>query len=488
MRIRTLQRALREAGRIRIGYSTASENGQKIPHRLDRFRFTATDRATIEGVAARYGGEPEAWSEGGKAQWQVVTEADTLDVIYVAGLGLWQAHEQYAGGLLQVRCDGVRYMTPGQDGRLSDEGPCQCDPNERECATTTALSVILRDLPGVSTWRVVTHSYYAAVEMVATVDLIEMAVQAGTTVPARLFITQRSRRALIQGKPTTKRFDVLALDVSMSVAALGAGGVGGVSSLAGPADVLDATPADDAPPALPEAWQPVNQQALKPAPLVSVADQMADAARPVKRRANAAPPIPATGAQVRDAKAYEASLPNCSRCGEPYGTARLVANPAPGSRWIHADCLDDDDGPAEGAPPVDQPPPGAAEKPRGGGGTPGNAALRVVDPAPTTGTGPASAHIPMMTQPQHRKMMALSADIWPCEGRPSAEADAYRREQLLTLCAILGRPGLASRKEIDATTAPLLLDALEQLEGGRLILTDAGLVDRATGEVRAAAP
>jgi hypothetical protein len=94
----------------------------------------------------------------------------------------------------------------------------------------------------------------------------------------------------------------------------------------------------------------------------------------------------------------------------------------------------------------------------------------------------------MMTPLQHRKAMALSAQAWPAGDLSGRDADDMRRERLLWLCAVLGQPELTSRTQITAATAPVLLDALEELAAGTLELTDAGLVDPATGEITVAAP
>lgn len=485
MRIKHLQQALREAGRVRIGYSTPGKTkGAKVPHKLDRFRLTAPDEATIEGVAAVYGGTPEPWPDGGRDRFQVVTDVDSLNVIFPIGMNaVWQCFEQYDGGYPVVRCDGERFMRPDKRGRLADEGPCACDPNDRACKMTTAVSVILRDLPGIATWRVVTHSFYAATELTAAADMIETVMAAGMSVPARLFITNRTRKALINGKPTTKHYPVLALDLAMSVAALGAGNVGNGGAPSG----IPSPARRGAPPALSEGgWAPVDDGALTPAPLITVADQLAEVECTPPRRTNAPPLVPSTGRRPRTAAEAAAATPNCTVCGLPYGTAAVIPNPEPGgSRFIHATCaarLDSE--PQEGDPLPDQPPAAGEPARDGGGAASGGIPPAPADPVPVTGT----AQVRMMTVPQHRKAMALAAQAWPAKEMTGAEADDMRRERLLWLCAVLGQPGLTSRTQITFNTAGVLLDALEEIAEGRLGLTESGLVDAATGEVTVAAP
>lgn len=482
-RIKNLQQMLRDTVRIRIGYSTLNAKGQKIPHRSDTFILSSDERAVLEAAATIYGGELEEWPEGGPDKYRVTTNVDSIDAYLPVGMeAVFQRYEQYKGGFLVLSCDGVRYAAPNVRGRLADQGPCMCDPDQRACAMMTSISVIPRELPGLSTWRAVTHGYYPATQITAAADAIERATAAGMTVPVRLFITQQTRRALIDGKPVTKRFPVLSLDLAMSVAALSHGGAGGGGALTSATGRLPESVAPSAPPALPSGWSPVDDDALAPAPFVSVADQLAEVDRPRKPRANAAPPIPTTGRRPRTAAEAMAATPNCSLCGEPYGTVNVVKNPEPGgSRFVHATCVQDE--PQEGAPPVDQPPP-EAQPARDGGGAAGEDQASVrADPVPVTGTG-----VTMMSEPQHAKVMALQSKVFPAGDLRGPAADDMRRERILFLCAVLGQPGLTSRKQITKATASVLLDALAEMAAGTLVLTDAGLVDAKTGEITVAAP
>lgn len=484
MRLVNAQRQLRERGRIRIGYSTpsAKKPGVKVPHRLDTFRFTAPDEQTVREIAALYGGTPEPWPDGGRERFQVVTSADSLNVILPAGMAMSQAYEQYAKGFPVVRCDGEQCWTPG-DAKL-DVQPCLCDPDRRDCALVTMVSVILPDLGGIGVFRLVTKSFYAAAELGASVDLIESAMAVGMRVPARLFLTHREVRRLINGKPEVRKFPVPALDLFMSVAALGSGGSGGALST-GPQSSAPAPAPESAPPALPASWRPVDQQALPPAPPTDVRSILADNDRPAKPRANAAPPIASTGAKPRTEEEAVAATSDCSICGLPYGTAKLVKNPEPGgSRFVHAQHLS-----SEGDRPPEPPSP-ADEEVRGGGGVAGTGRQPGAQPAPTAAPPQdARGAVRMMTTAQGRKVMALCAEVWPApQGMTGAEVDDMRRENLLALVGMLGQPGLTSRTQIDAATAPILLDALEELKVGDIVMTDAGLISTATGEVTVKAP
>jgi Recombination directionality factor-like len=476
MRLVDAQRHLRERGRIRLGYSTRNAKGDKIPHKLQTFMFSAPDRETLDQVAALFGGEVEAWAEGGTDAWRVTTSVASLNVLFASGMTLSQSFDQYRGGFHVLACDGVTLRRSGKGRRLIAE-PCTCDPEDRACQLTTHLCVILPDLPGLGVWRLVTHSHHAAAELLGAMDVVEAAVAAGMRVPGRLFLTERQVRRLIDGKPETRKFIVPVLDLAMSAAALptgaGTGGPGGaLSPFAAAAGVAAA---DSAPPALEPAWSPVTDTAPPPGLVVSVADHLAEVERTPARRANQAPPIPATGVGTKPG-----ADKTCSACGKPYGTAPLVRNPSTGSRFIHATCGGTDRGrggtertgeasagadPAPAAVSVNHPPAGAEPDASG--------------PAPATAGGQVpAASLRMMSAAQHRRLFALMANVWPCEGATGPEADAERRTRMLELCAWLGAPGLTSRKQIGAALAGPLLDALARLESGEWFWTDAGLVDR----------
>jgi hypothetical protein len=478
-----LQRNLRRRGHIRIGYSTRSAKGHKVPHKLKTFMFTAPDRETIDAVATLFGGDVKEWDGGGDDRWAVVTNAASLDVVFPSKMSFDQCFEQYEGaGYLYLRCDGTTCWTPGPNGRLVEQ-TCVCDPNERDCQLTTRLSVLVPKLPGLGAWELRTGSFYAAVEMSTSVELIEQALSVGARVPARLFLTEREVRRIIDGEHKIRRFMVVALDLAMSVAALGDGGPGG--ALDPPAD--SPTPsAPGAPPALPAAWRPVDKAAQPPTPPVTVAAQLAQTDQSPQRRANAAPAIPATGIEPRTVAQIEQDAPHCSRCGERYGTERVVRNPDPGgSRFIHAACAqtpDDEDQSQEGEPEPDQPPARDQDRDQGGAAT-GEAS--VGEPALVAAPSSPRAQAGLLSGAQNRNIFRLLPKAFPApEGMPGHEVDTWRRFRLLDLCAALGQPDIESRTEITFATANVLIDALESIVAGLLVWSeDHGLVGRATGEI-----
>jgi hypothetical protein len=211
-RILTLQRQARELGRLRTGYTDTS-GAKSRPVRSDTWILTSHSENYVRAAAEEFGGTPEKWQPlgAGAAQWRVITEQNAIDAIMPPGDPLSQTNELWSGGGCQRRCDGVTEQ-------LSDS-PCLClaqhgdawheRPKGTVCSTTTRLNVILPDLPDVGIYRVETHSFYAANEIAATVDLIRHATQGEAAVPIRLRIEQRQRVAHGQ----TKKFPVVVVEL-----------------------------------------------------------------------------------------------------------------------------------------------------------------------------------------------------------------------------------------------------------------------------------
>lgn len=281
-----LQRRLAEAGRIRIGHQTSSNNGRKRPEKLDTFRLTSPDRARIEQAAHLFGGTPQQWDAPAGQQWEVITNTDSLHVIVPpADMSFSQYYELWSGGGCQRRCDG-RYNS------ITDS-PCVCDPDKRECSIHTRLSVMLRDLPGLGVWRIDTSGYYAAVELQGAVEVVQLAAGRGQMLPARLRLEQRMVKRVGQG---TRRFAVPVLDIEVSP-----------GQLLGPAPLTPPMLGESSPPAVEVGEdRPTARPALTPvpdtlpeAPVPSIAEQADPAPEPKRRRANSAPPVPPSGLKPR---------------------------------------------------------------------------------------------------------------------------------------------------------------------------------------------
>lgn len=223
-RILTLQMQARELGRLRTGYTDTS-GAKSRPVRSDTWIITSHSENYIRAAAEEFGGSAEKWQPlgSGAAQWRVITEQVAIDAIMPPGDPLSQTNELWSGGGCQRRCDGVTEQ-------LSDS-PCLClaqfgesfheRPKGTVCAATTRLNVILPDMPDVGIYRVETHSYWAANEIAATVDLIRNATGGRAAVPIRLRIEQRQRVANGQ----TKKFPVVVVELRGATAGQILGGV-----------------------------------------------------------------------------------------------------------------------------------------------------------------------------------------------------------------------------------------------------------------------
>lgn len=287
MTILQLQRRLAEVGRLRIGQSVETRNGKTRPVKLDTWRVTSADRARVDRVAALYGGQPAPWqSPSGQQQWEVVTEVDALPVIVPpSDMAFSQHYEKWGSGGCLRRCDGAQES-------LSD-GPCLCDPEQRECEIHTRLSVMLRDVPGLGVYRIDTQGYYAAVELQGAMEVVELAASQGSMIPARLRLEQRSIKR--QGEER-RDFAVPVLDLEVSPAQLlsGSATAGMLSSPA--AGQLDEGREYESvePEALAAPMTPVPAENQRHEPAPDVGEQLQRAAQqPTRRRSQQ--PIPDPG-------------------------------------------------------------------------------------------------------------------------------------------------------------------------------------------------
>ena len=288
MAIVDLQRRIQEAGRIRIGQQVASGNKSR-PAKLDTFRLTSPDQRRIQQAAEQYGGTPAQWQAPAGTQWEVVTATDSLDVIVPpSDVAFSQHYEAWSQGGCLRRCDGAREQ-------LTD-GPCLCDPEQRECAIHTRLSVMLRDLSGLGVWRIDTQGWYAAIELQGAVEVIQAAAGRGTLLPARLRLEQRTVKRQVGGKPQTRNFVVPVLDVEITPAQLLGQSNEGAGQLVDPA-ASQQHPQIEAPTTSQAPLTPVPDS-VPERPARSIAEQSA-APAPKPKRKNAAPEIPSSGRNRR---------------------------------------------------------------------------------------------------------------------------------------------------------------------------------------------
>ena len=233
MPILNIQRRMAEQGRIRLGEKVATANGKSRPGKLDKFRFTSANERLINDIAQMYGGTARPWDNAGKAEHEVYTDAKSIPVIVVKG-GLSQWMETWSGGGCTHRCDSVTNVLTGELCNPDDPAHINAKP-------TTRLSVMLRDIETLGTWRLESHGYNAAAELPM---LAELAEHVGDLVPASLNLVERT--AIKDGK--TSRFVVPMLDLAVSKQRL-VQIVGAAGGMDAPAQIGGTTPAQIAAPA-----------------------------------------------------------------------------------------------------------------------------------------------------------------------------------------------------------------------------------------------
>lgn len=256
MPINNLQRQFRELGRLRMGVQVPNKGKPGThPSKLETWRLTSSQEDLLKPAAAVYGGEVRPWKDGSDGDaFELITTSAGLRILIPPGAPMSQWNELWTGGGCVRRCDGTTELLSGK--------PCLCpaEPAVRvelaakgeACKTTTRLPVALPELPDVGIWLLVTHGYYAAVELMGTANLLAAAADAGRMIPAELAIEKRSVKRPGQGR---KDFIVPVIRISASIAELSAGrGIGDMPpayQLAGP--VAPARPALPPGPALPAA-------------------------------------------------------------------------------------------------------------------------------------------------------------------------------------------------------------------------------------------
>lgn len=307
MPILTIQRRLRESGRIRLGDSVqaTSKAGKAYarPRKLNTFRLTSPDQQLLEQAAELYGGTVTPW-DGHDGQFDLTTNATVLPCrIPPAAVAFSQWFEHWSGGLCEQRCDG--------EWDVLRDCACTCDPSAPLCKPVTRLTLLLTDLPGSGAWRLESRGWNAATELATTVELIHAASERGIMLPARLLLVQRQGVYRDdKGKPITRKFVVPALDIDATM-------FGSTAIAAAP---LALTELEDA---VQPGLTPVSPRALEQAEQAapSIAEQAAPKA-PKARRSNAAAPIGGTGVKPRTA---------AERAGDPSveGTGAGTVSEAP---------------------------------------------------------------------------------------------------------------------------------------------------------------
>lgn len=189
-----LERRLPTAGRIRIGVKRKQQGGRERPDKIDTFRFTSEDRASVEQVAGLYGGDVHPW-QAMPGQFEVITHAKVIKVVLPPDpLGGTPFYELWSGGGCQRRCTGRKCMVlgSGPEGGEMQEVDCICAHTGKiECKRTTRLSVLLPEVRFLGTWRLDTKSKIASVELPGMVETIVMMQQHRGLQQAELHLVKR---------------------------------------------------------------------------------------------------------------------------------------------------------------------------------------------------------------------------------------------------------------------------------------------------------
>lgn len=226
MPILNLQRRMRQLGEIRIGHvvDTGKTNKEgkpiKRPSKLNKFRFTSPSRPILDEVATLYGGTVQPWTPAndGPTEWEVYSTFDRLPILIPPRNAVSQWYELYAGSRCIRRCD-------GEVEQKSDQ-VCMCNPDKRQCAITTRINVMLRDVPALGQWLLVSKGYYAATTLP---DAAELLALVGGYVPGWLGMEEK---VVHKDDGPPNRFMVPTIDVDITPSELMAGQISAVGKAA----------------------------------------------------------------------------------------------------------------------------------------------------------------------------------------------------------------------------------------------------------------
>lgn len=209
---RVIPRKMTELGRIRIGDLEPNASGKGThQHKLGHFRLTSPNQSLLQFAANLYGGDVRPW-DNEKApkdeyhrpsQFELYTKTNAMDVYVPTASAINVQFEQWSAAGCQKRCDGefISYC-PLNEKLLGTECNCPSDEIERgelaksgkACARILRLNVILPDLPGAGVWRLQSKGYNATSELMATLDLLQMAGQEHQIIEAVLRLEERTAK------------------------------------------------------------------------------------------------------------------------------------------------------------------------------------------------------------------------------------------------------------------------------------------------------
>jgi hypothetical protein len=216
----------------------AQKGPKGFPVGLEHFRLTSPDRTALEALAQVYGGEPRQWDDTAAAernQWELLTTSKELNVWIVPGQ-MYKGYEHWQGGTCMRRCDGeeCELLTPNPDGDEYRPAPCLCDAaDELTCKPKVRASFILPDAPLGGTWMMESSAWNVWRGMPAMSEMLEMLQGANAQLqPARLILTEKSKKVRKAGKVETRRWrePQLILPATASQILSGEAGVGQIAA------------------------------------------------------------------------------------------------------------------------------------------------------------------------------------------------------------------------------------------------------------------
>lgn len=225
--IKNLPQRPPELGRIRLGEkeeATRQSGGTYTkPGQLDTLRFSSNDARALAAIASQHGGVVRPWPDGEQTH-ELVSETTTIPVMLGAD-PIDCAYERWGSGGIARRCDGQDCLVPA--GEAMAEKPCECmtqgmvpheDRDAGACVITVRLRLILPDVPGLGIWLCTSHSYIAATELPAQVEMLQAVAERGRVIHADFAIEARTLK-----KPHEKyerRFNVPVLRIRESLSQL----------------------------------------------------------------------------------------------------------------------------------------------------------------------------------------------------------------------------------------------------------------------------
>lgn len=212
-------------GNIRVGMqvpiSNPKPNGPKMrPMSSETFILTSASQTVLEDAKRVYGGEISPFP-GGRGQYQLVTETQTLKAIMSMRPlnpavedgdteSLSQHFEVWEKGICLKRCDGCTAKIPdGKNGIRTVD--CTCDPDEPECKLVSRLNVMLSEIDAMGMWGLRTQSQFFDEEVNAFITALRSMRLETPFVPVIATLTRRQTYG-----EDKKHFSVVTLTVDPS--------------------------------------------------------------------------------------------------------------------------------------------------------------------------------------------------------------------------------------------------------------------------------